>query len=323
MSDRGATERRWNWINGWVTAALHTSIAQLNLSVSASLAINDFVCKYSATVRNALDDLGLNDGPHVSCAELDYVFHMERELWGVDWDHFARFFPAHDETEGLLQTFHFVLSFYIIERGLKLLLPESERYQVGRKGLRRRIFGYQDGLLIVQIPGALDAMGFPFCLLANTETVAPRDGASEMWNKLKQTQVHNDLVNFYEKTTGKHHFCDIIEAALIAARRRHLPKAVKTGKQGRLPSHTRAVWYDVLWHYSESLRYKPLVVTLQAKQKPFYWNRSIRWFTSLAITGLLLIAQARGAPVGSAWRSYAELPLGNALGGSNRFKEAP
>lgn len=331
MNDQKAAEKRWNWINGWLTAALHACIESLDLQVNDKLAIGQLIRAYSHTVRNKLTSLSLNRDLMVQDWEIEYIFHMEEELWGVDWQDYLNFFPPSHYQQKLLQTFHFVLAFYIIERCLKMLLDESElnritykkkeqkRYQISRKTLRRCVFGSQNGLLTAQFPEMLFAMGPPFFLAATTCRTEVVGGHQKDWECLRSAPCR--LSHFYRTVTGKSHFCEVIEKALIATRRDHVVKSLKRDK--KLPPKTRAYWYDVLWHYSESIRYNPLWLPSQAKQKPYYWNRSIRWFTSIVITGLLLLAQRSGAPVGSVWKTRAKRELGKALGGDDRFDKAP
>jgi len=113
----------------------------------------------------------------------------------------------------------------------------------------------------------------------------------QRWNKVKNRRIHPNLQSFYKATTSKTHFSEILEASFIRTRKDHLTRFLssKKKKSKRLPRKLRAYWYDVLWNYSESIRYHLIIPTDQALTNPFYWNRSLRWFTSATITGLLNI----------------------------------
>jgi len=295
-------QKRWDWINGFLTASLHACIDYLNLRVS-NLGFPDFINAYVDVVRNNLP----NQLPQITVNQQDlgYIFHLESELWGSDYQLYITFFqPREDETiQFPLQTFHFVLSFFIIERCLNLFLPESLR-QSGRKGRRRYLFGYQNGLFSIRRPQLLEAMGPPFFLCANTQTVQTVGNAGNIWNSLWQASIHPSLQGFYQSVSGgnHNHFCSIIEAAFIRTRNTHIVATFRQGNK-RLPQGTRAWWYDVLWKYSESIRYNPLMPSRQSLAHPFFWNRSIRWFTSLVVTALLEIIAASNNVVDQVWRN--------------------
>lgn len=293
-------QKRWDWINGFLTASLHACISHLNLNVS-SLNFQDFIDAYVRIVRNNLP----NQLPQVTVNQqnLEYIFHLESELWGSEYQHYASFFQQREgeSVQSPLQTFHFVLSFFIIERCLNLFLPEDLR-QSGRKKRRRYLFGYQNGLFSVRHPQLIEALGPPFFLCANTQTVQFVGNAGDIWNHLRQASIPPSLQGFYQSVSSRNHnhFCSIIEAAFIRTRKTHIFKTF-VQQNRRLPQGTRAWWYDVLWKYSESIRYNPLVPSRQSLEHPFFWNRSIRWFTSFVLTGLLQIIARSNSLVANTW----------------------
>jgi len=316
---RTEANRRWKWINGWLTAALHACIASLNLKPDKNLTISVLLSTYSKKVQNKLKNVPVEQVT-ADDWEINYIFQLEEELWGPDADRYQTFLPRDDKSTDkgkveLLQTFHFVLLFYIVERCLKLFVAPKERYQVGRKGLRRRVFGQEDGLLSKRVPGAAQAMGLPFSLTGLAWTVEVVGLAQREWDALKRSRMPDSLAKFYKATTGKEHFSDILEAALKQARRDHLKKAF--GNKGkRLEKGVRAWWYDVLWHYSESIRYHALMPSDVGN--PFYWNRTVRWFGSVIVTGLLLVAGHMGAPVNKVWQKRTG-KIVQLLGRNGRF----
>lgn len=323
MSSFQKAQKRWNWINGWLTAALHACINGAGLSVDSKLSITSLINQYSEKIQKQLAVLEGISSSVVQDWEVDYVLQLEEELWGPDWKDYTSFFSQSEQSNMLLQTFHFVLSFYIIERCLKLLVSARERYRISHRGLRRRIFGLKDGLFTVKLPQAMGAMGPPFFLAATTKRVEVVGAPYEMWGALRGEPVPQPLEQFYRAVTGKSHFVEIVEKALISTRRDHVKKTFQKKKGERLPQGTRAYWYDVLWHYSESIRYNPLLPSPESVKQPFYWNRTIRWFTSTAVTAILLIAQKRGVPINAVWRTRAKSDFGQALGGHRRFANAP
>lgn len=318
MSGNLDPQRRWHWLNGWLTAALNASVIDGGVSVGPGLTVTDFMTHYSYQVRNKLDMTHLG-GVRFSAQdwELEYIFHLEEEMWGPDWAEYAAFYPPPSLGPKTLETFRFVLLFYIAERCLKLFLNCKERYSTGRKGMRRKLFGKDEGLFTVKAPELLWAMGAPFYLVGSTKSVRVVGGDGASWRTLRSATIPTKLQQFYHAMTGKEHFADIVETALRRAREDHLAKSLRKKKGEPLPCGTEATWYDVLWHYSESVRYNPFVP--RDVTDSFYWNRTVRWFTSLLITGLLRIASSAGAPVIPVWQERHFSSLWNALGGNNRF----
>ncbi|NGO39042.1 hypothetical protein G4L39_06480 [Limisphaera ngatamarikiensis] len=319
MSRVKEAQKRWDWINGWLAAALHACIRGTKLSVSPSLTITEVLKEYSRKVRGGLQGGRSVLSTVVEDWESDYVFQLEQELWGADWQHYINFFPGKNQASVHLQTFHFVLCFYVVERCLKLLVNQTERYKISRGRLRQWIFGKDKGLMSVQWPKGMRALGLPFCLAATTRNVEVPDVARARWQMLGQESLEGDILRFYRATTGKAHYVEIVEAALRNAHEDHLTKSFRKRKGEKLPDATRAYWYDVLWHYSEAIRYRPLLPSQHGMAHPYYWNRTVRWFTSVVITGLLLMAQSMGASVARVWDARTQDGLWHALGGNGRF----
>ena len=310
-------QRRWNWINGWLTAALHACIEGVGLEPREDLTIRELLEVYAEQVRRRLQD-AQEQGVRAQTWEIEYIFQLEEELWGSDAETYETFFPkGRGKNELPLQTFHFVLLFYILERCLKLFIREAERYKIGHGKLRQEIFGHEKGLFSEQAVWATQAIGLPFSLLGSSSRVEELCSTGGAWEALKRCQVPKKLEEFYFATTGKKHFAEVLEAALKQARKDHLRKKFgRTGK--RLRTGVRAWWYDVLWHYSESVRYHALVPSGMTMQQPFYWNRTVRWFGSVALTGLLLVAEQMGVGVGRVWERRSGR-ITQLLGGRRRF----
>lgn len=318
MSDNLGPERRWRWINGWLTAALHAALCESHIAPASQLRVKDFLTSYSVLLGNRPESLQrVAVCSKVEEWELAYIFHLEEEMWGPDWAEYATFYPPRSLGPKTLETFRFVLLFYIAERCLRLFVDCAERYRTARKGLRRKLFGKDEGLFTVRAPTLLCAMGAPFYLVGSTKRVRVIGGDGALWQTLRSGTIPTKLQQFYHAMTGKEHFADIVETALRRTREDHLAKSLRKKKGEPLPRGTEATWYDVLWHYSESVRYNPFVPRNMTDS--FYWNRTVRWFTSLLITGLLWIASSAGAPVMPVWQERRCSSLWDALGGNNRF----
>lgn len=295
---------RWNWINAFLTAALNAAIAYSSKTPGQIPGtLGEFITDYVNTARRGLKApfpaITLKPG------ELEYVFHLESELWGSDWKHYVHFFATKGSRSCQpLQTFHFALAFFTIERCLALFLPAQQRLsKSGRTGRRRDLFGWEHGVFSVQYPHCLEVMGPPFFLCADRRQANAVGTATTLWSDLARTPVPPELQQFYLATSRHEHFTQILETAFVQARVSYLTKALPRRGKKRLPPGTRAWWYDVLWRYSESIRYGDLVPTSEACQRPFFWNRSVRWFTSLTITGLLTIAAESEPSVRNIWES--------------------
>ena len=318
--------QRWNWINAFLTASLHAAIVNLRQQPTPAFTFKDLMQKYIGRLCNALSKLPQSEIPPNSGEkdEIEYVFHLESEVWGNDWECYFSFFDNSGQNQRILQTFGFVISFYAIERCLATFQPIQRRVNgTGRKGRRRDLFGYENGIFSAQYPHISDLMGPPFYLRANTRRVEASSNSIQAWQSLKQKNVPPNLRAFYETTSGHAHFTNILETSLISTRKTHLPANLREKKQKRLHRQTRAWWYDVLWKYSESLRYNRVLPSRTAQEYPFFWNRSVRWFTSLTLTGLLFIAAQNNPLVAQAWQSiYGQNSvLQGIYNGINRFQK--
>jgi len=306
--------KRWDWINGFVAAALHALLADLKLTLKPDLTFSDACEHYSDILyeRLASTHVQLPVYP-IEQSEVEYLFHLEAELWGPDYGRYIRFFQDDEADQNviILQTFLFPMSFFLIERWLNFFIPESKR-SCGRGKRRRYLFGKDDGVFSVQSESSLQVMGVPFNLFSSTTKVLCK---SDTWSQLKQCKIPPSLENFYRSVTGKSHFTEIIEASYKRTRNK-LPDHLGALKG----EHFKAYWYDALWVYSESIRYNSICPSDESLSKPFYWGRSIRWFTSLTITALATLAKAFGADVIKAsWpKAVAVNPLLNDVIGESR-----
>lgn len=306
MSITTEAQKRWDWINGFLTASLHSLIIDTGIRINKNLNFQKFHDTY---INRLLSDLGKLKTVHnlnftFPEERVRYIFHLEAELWGTNWQDYINFFPDDDKNYEPLQTFGFVHAFFIFERCLELFIYNQQTGDYGRGQFRKTLFGFKDGLLSSKHPELLELLGPPFLLCADTQKVYCIGNSRKRWNKIKNCPIPCNLETFYKSTTRKSHFSTILEASFVSTRSRHLTRVLRNQakKTKSLSRKLRAYWYDVVWNYSESIRYHPIIPADQALTNPFYWNRSIRWFTSATITGLLNILSKSNSSIHHVWK---------------------
>jgi len=107
--------------------------------------------------------------------ELLYLFQLENELWGADYQNYISFFPnGYTSSRPLLQTFLFVHGFFLIERWLDLFLKshDIELKRGGRTKRRKLLFG-NEGLFIKDYNHCMMIMGYPANLSSTTREISP------------------------------------------------------------------------------------------------------------------------------------------------------
>ncbi len=306
MSSPIEAQRRWDWINGFLTASLHSLMMDKGIKINNSLNFQQFHDSYIKRLLSDLGNLKTSYKLHFTIPEerVRYIFHLEAELWGTNWQEYINFFPNDGTDYEPLQTFIFVHSFFIFERCLELFINHQQSVKYGRGQFRQKLFGFKDGLFSSQHPELLAVLGPPFLLCADTQKVYCIRIGLNRWNKIKNRSIPPRLQKFYKSTTGKSHFSEVLKASFTSTRRKHLTRFLRNQakKTKSLSSKLRAYWYDVVWNYSESIRYHPIIPTDQALTNPFYWNRSVRWFTSATITGLLNILSKSNINIRHVWK---------------------
>jgi len=301
-------KKRWDWVNGFVTAMLHAIFIINNINISYDLNFGDAIQLFLESIIRRYNEMASISYPRVysqSDNEILYLFHLEAELWGPNWERYIKFFPdGRGNNFEIWETFRFVNAFFLIERWLYFFIPREKR-QSSRKTRRRFLFGCENGVFSVWSPQLLSILGPPFSLSANTVRIIPLEGSVQLWNKFINGSVPEELVNFYENATEKKFPWEILEASFLRTRRNLLRLLNLNRKKVDNPRKIRAWWYDVLWRYSESIRYNPLAISHISRHHPFYWNRAIRWLTSLLITGLMFFIQlgSSGNRILTLWRS--------------------
>jgi hypothetical protein len=284
-------QKRFDWINGFITAALNSVLQNSGIHPTTRLTFRGANSAYLRNVVHAASSLLSFPQLYLQPDQLDYLFHLESELWGRDCGAYLGFFePSTQRSRFVLQTFLLPHAFILIERWFQAFLPPSTNLTQGRPSKRRALFGHANGLFTVHFKDCLASLGAPYSLLASTTKV--KDIArNDPWQTLRTMDAPLNMQIFYRNVCACPDPSPIIESSLKNARRK-LPDHIFPGQH-----HTRAqtrdlksTWYDALWIYSESIRYHPLSLSQVSLNRPFYWNRSVRWCTSLLISGLLSLA---------------------------------
>ena len=290
-------EYRFLRINAFLAASLNAALAASKIRPTRNLTFQDANQQYIADVL--LRSMTISNYPPIYLREKDanYLFHLESELWGIDFRNYAYFISQRRGASEVLETFKLVHSFMLMERWLHqtFLSPEqrkeNETHKPGRASKRRLIFGKDRGLLTCKHKDCLAALGSPFCLLGSTSGASHITVGSTEWAGLHATSIPTSLQNFYEFASGQRHFCPIVEGAYKSAREK-LPRQIWPSEK-RIPRKKtkglKSTWYDVWWIYSESVRYRALHPAQVYLSQPFHWNRSLRWCTSLMISGFLCL----------------------------------
>jgi len=298
-----SAEKRFGWINGFINAFLNALFIDLEITGReySSLTIPDFLTRYVNKMHERQSEHSswpTIQKHNLNKKELNYLFQLESELWGEDYENYITFFPKPNRPHNsILQTFLFVHGFFLIERWLDLFIKGSGRIsrKTGRLNKRKLLFG-EKGFFIEKYSHLSMIMGYPANLCSTVSKIFPIYQVNDGWNIHKNSTIPNDLKQFYRSISNNKycHYSEIIESALINSRKklpRHIFPRKNTRELRKFCRRLRATWYDVLWIYSESFRYHPVCPSDYCFENPFYWNRTIRWLTSAIVTGLLFLIQ--------------------------------
>lgn len=226
-----------------------------------------------------------------------YLYDLEAELWGANFDRFLDRNAISDDVA--LEPFRFVLLFYLIERALKLLLAhlcflDYELGNLSHARIRNAAYAhlFERECLARWFP-------FPFNLAALTHRLVHGDA------DCLRHRAYGFVGNHFA-VVGKTHYTQVVESALRQAvmwqRDRH------TNRGQRPPRGSiRAFFFDPLWRYSESYRYRVPLASDYIRQNPFYWGLNLRWLGSafLCIIELWLYTLSARL-IGEVWDTYAQ-----------------
>jgi hypothetical protein len=300
-------QKRFDWINGFITAALNSALVNANVHLTRSSSFDAVNSAYVMNVANEISGLSSFPQLYLASEQLHYLFHLESELWGSDYRCYVTFFkPPTQRSRLVLQTFLLTHSFILVERWFQAFLPPSAMSTRGRPSKRRTLFGHANGLFTVQFKDCLASLGAPYNLFGSTTNVEDMS-RNNRWQTLQTIVVPATLRMFYQNVCAYSHPVPIIESSLKSCRRK-LPDHIFPNEKHHKRNKTRGLkstWYDALWVYSESIRYHPIAISQVSLNTPFHWNRSVRWCTSLLISGLLCIAAKKDSnhQLQAAWNS--------------------
>lgn len=233
-----------------------------------------------------------------------YLYDLEAELWGAAPAQFLDCTKVDQQVA--LEPFRLVLLFYLVERALKLLLGHLgflNYEQDNHSHARIREAAYTH---LFEPPHLARWLPFPFNLTALSRRLV--HGQADY---LRHAAYYVDPYHF--RTIGKTHYTGVLESALCQAvgwqRERHT-------HQGRLPARgsLQAFFFDPLWHYSESYRYRLPLAGDTLRQNPFYWSLNLRWLGS-ALLGLseLWLYTLSARRMRDTWQTYTQQSRSPAL----------
>jgi hypothetical protein len=294
------SRKRYDWVNAFTTASLHMAIAGLGVRLTSSLSFQDLNLAYISAVRANISAVTSFPTLYLTNEEARYLFQLESELWGSDYRHYLAFFNPSYPTSSLLETFKFTHAFYLLERWLRAFMPPSATGK--RRSERDSLFHETSGILTNPYRPCLASLGVPFNLLSSASSTS--SAVPGAWAPLRTTRISVSLARLYSRLSNCYnHPFPIVESSFRSTTR-ELRKRFWKRTQPRFHGF-RSTWYDVMWRYSETVRYhaiSPAAVTLQ---QPFYWNRCLRWCSSLIVTGLLELADRSGGSgrISTLWRN--------------------
>ena len=212
---------------------------------------------------------GLNNSSLIDL-ELCYLYDLEAELWSPNFSHFIDWYKPEVPTP--LEPFKFVLLFYIVERAQRLLLSHLrylnyEERSISHKTIRDCGFThlYDQERLATWIP-------FPFNLTSLTTRIT--HGQADLARHRTYTFIGN-----HHLVVGKNHYTEILESAL-----RHSVSWARKLRPDLPRGSIHSYYFDALWRYSESYRYRTPIATDYLRKNAFYWGFNNRWIATVFIT---------------------------------------
>ena len=235
--------------------------------------------------------------------ELCCLYNWESDIWGADYARYIhrRQQLVSDALTDYFQTFRLVNLFYIVERCLKLL---GYAFRLGpltyrtHRSLRDKahswLFEATSGR-----PALANGFPFPFNVAANTVHVVQGRDHLERHHGYKVRGPDSDVLG--SKWRGQN-YSHLIERYLVRTRKWYRQWKRKTKRRKRLKFTVSL--FDLLWHYSESCRYRPIAPSVPYPSV-FLCNMNMRWIAStyLGLVECWLFTAFPGY-VKEAWRDY-------------------
>jgi hypothetical protein len=147
---------------------------------------------------------------------------------------------------------------------------------------------------------------FPFNLVALTNRLVHGDVDCSRHQRYSFVGRHFTVV-------GKTHYTEVLESALRQAVTWQRDLHTNRGQRPRRGS-IRAFFFDPLWRYSESYRYRVPLAGDYIRQNPFYWGLNLRWLGS-AFLGIveLWLYTINAQLIREMWDTYAQQSRSPAL----------
>jgi hypothetical protein len=226
--------------------------------------------------------VGLNDVDSVK-AELINLYNWEWELWGVDHAEYLK--TQRHRAESYFESFKVVNLFYLAERALTTLgyaLGIGPLEYLSHSKLRHAV--YQWLFEPRRETSPLRAV-FPYPFNVAALTTGIRVGA-DRHDHQKRYSSDSFGLGLGVRIGGATHTCctSIWETALKRAVRWYRDEKLRPSQRKRERGKFKAFFLDVLWHYSESFRYR---LPLPHERGICSWqecNRNVRWLGSALLT---------------------------------------
>jgi len=302
-------QRRFNWIHLYCDALRWALVNEVTAgNYGEIVTFQDFVdslCEWWLVILQDNDlrrwiaakrGRGCYWSPLISC-DFRYLYDLEAELWGANFERFLDRNVINKDVA--LEPFRFVLLFYLIERALKLALAHLrflnyEQEKLSHARIRDAAYAhlFEGEQLARWFP-------FPFNLAALTNRFIHGNADCSRHQGYRFVGSHFTVV-------GKTHYTQVLESALrrAVAWQRHLHT-----HRGRRPPRGSilAFFFDPLWRYSESYRYRVPIACDYIRQNPFYWGLNLRWLGSafLCIIELWLYTLSARL-IREVWNTYAQ-----------------
>lgn len=282
-------ERRFNWIyfyldaTKWgllneVTEGNHEQVFTIQETTDA---LNNWWMK---NLRSNLDlQKWLHDKQSHGCTfypqmrtDLHYIYDLEAELWGANWNLYC---DRQKTDNGVyFEPFRLVLLFYLIERQLKVFLSFLRYYDYNRDDTSHSKLSKAAFKAFFTEAQMSHWLPYPFNLTALTNRIKRGDSAHFRHESYTYLGNHFSVV-------GKSHYSEVLASTLHQTakwqRKRHTDQ--KTGKRPRKGS-IEGCFFDALWHYSESYRYRIPFGSSYVRKFPFHWGLNVRWIGTLFIS---------------------------------------
>ncbi|MFN8458225.1 MAG: hypothetical protein U0401_26835, partial [Anaerolineae bacterium] len=232
-----------------------------------------------------------------------YLYDLEAELWGANLHQFLDHTRAN---ELALEPFRFVLLFYLTERALKLWLAhlgffDYEQTSLSHARLRDLTYAqlFEQARLGRWFP-------FPFNLTALSKRMV--HGQADYTRHLSYT-----FAGSHFGVVRQSHYASVLASALTQAVSWQRQRRTDQGHPPAAGS-LQAFFFDPLWRYSESYRYRLPLVGDYLRHNPFYWGLNLRWLGSSLLELLELWLYSLSAQrMRSLWQEYARQSRSPAL----------